>query len=499
MNDANHTGAPGDHQMPDQIGKYRVDMVLGQGAMGVVYKAFDPYINRTVALKTIRSELLHDQQEAELVARFRNEAQASGRLSHPNIVAVYEYGEIPEGAFIAMEFVEGTPLNLLLVPSQPTALATVMGWMTQLLRALAYAHVRGVVHRDIKPANLIITAEAQVKITDFGIARIESSTLTQTGSMIGTPSYMSPEQFRGAAIDGRSDVFSSGILLYQLLTGSRPFVGNASSVMHQILYDKMQPAAELNPALGSRFDQVLECALAKEPADRFASAELFLQALMLANAGGPTKNAIDPPMSVSDSDRTVIAVQARDAGNGALLSTNPAASQTSGSTADTFAPWKLEVFPELEGMLSRQIGPIAKILLKKAGARANNVDELGNLLLAHIPSESGRAELVQKVAAIKKRGAGPPQTVSRLAKKADSSLTSNASDAGVGMSEAPVPADFAPTVEKILTRYIGAIAKIVIKRAIGRCTGRDNFLELVSQAIESEVDRKLFHQEIINL
>ncbi|MDB5950059.1 MAG: serine/threonine protein kinase, partial [Massilia sp.] len=172
--------------MIEHLGKYRIDGILGKGAMGVVYKAFDPYIERVVALKTIRKELFSDSQQGELIGRFKNEAQAAGRLHHPNIVMVYDYGEDNESAYIAMEFVEGTPLNTLMTPSRPTALARVTAWMGDLLRALEYAHSRGVVHRDIKPANLLITHKAQVKVSDFGIARIESSTLTQTGSMIGT-------------------------------------------------------------------------------------------------------------------------------------------------------------------------------------------------------------------------------------------------------------------------------------------------------------------------
>ena len=155
----------------DRIGKYRIDGVLGSGAMGVVYKAYDADIARTVALKTIRHELLDGLQEADIVARFRNEAQASGRLVHPNIVAVYDFGAYADTTYIAMEYVDGTPLNAFLVKDVPMDLAASITCITQLLRALDYAHARGVVHRDIKPANILITGDAQVKITDFGISR----------------------------------------------------------------------------------------------------------------------------------------------------------------------------------------------------------------------------------------------------------------------------------------------------------------------------------------
>jgi tRNA A-37 threonylcarbamoyl transferase component Bud32 len=271
--------------MIGQLGKYRIDSVLGKGAMGVVYKAFDPLIERTVALKTIRKELFSDSEQADLLGRFKNEAQAAGRLNHPNIVTVYDYGEDREAAYIAMEFVDGTPLNALMTPDQPTALLRIAAWMNDLLLALDYAHSRGVVHRDIKPSNLLITNSAQVKVSDLGIARIESSTMTHTGSVIGTPSYMSPEQVRGETADARSDVFSAGVLLYQLLTGKRPFAGSTAVVMQQILNEQPAPPSQLVPALGTGYDQVVARAMAKSTTQRYPSARAFLDAFAAVGRG----------------------------------------------------------------------------------------------------------------------------------------------------------------------------------------------------------------------
>jgi serine/threonine-protein kinase len=172
--------------LPRQIGKYRLDAILGRGAMGVVYRAFDPLIERTLALKTVHRAVADPEQALEMLQRFRKEAQAAGRLMHPHIVAVHEYGETDDLAFIAMEFVDGSPMSDL-VAGAPLPLAQVTAWMGDLLAALDYAHARGVVHRDIKPANLLVTPDGRIKVGDFGIARIESSTLTQTGGVLGTP------------------------------------------------------------------------------------------------------------------------------------------------------------------------------------------------------------------------------------------------------------------------------------------------------------------------
>ena len=210
---------------PSKLGKYEIRRELGKGAMGVVYEGFDPSIERVVALKTIRADQLGGEDAPEILARFRREAQAAGRLKHPHIVAVYEYGEDAGTTFIAMEFVEGRSLKEFFSQHARFTVPQLARIMSELLDALDYSHRRGVVHRDIKPANIMILPDGTVKVADFGIARIESSNLTQTGMILGTPSHMSPEQFMGQTVDGRSDLFSAGVILYELLTGEKPFSG----------------------------------------------------------------------------------------------------------------------------------------------------------------------------------------------------------------------------------------------------------------------------------
>lgn len=262
------------------IGRYRIDGILGEGAMGIVYKAFDPHIGRAVALKANRRSFTSDARKEDPADRLKNEAQVGARLHHPNIVAVYGYGEDGDVSYIAMELVEGTSLATLLAPKQPMPLASVLAWMTDLLQALESAHANGVVHRDIKPANLLITRGAHLKVTDFGVACINRSAMNKFGTTAGTPSYMSPEQFRGGAVDGRTDLFSAGIVLYQMLTGVRPFTGTTNKVMCEVLNSAPIPPSQRVPSLKKAFDAITTKALAKSVSNRYGSAHEFLEALL---------------------------------------------------------------------------------------------------------------------------------------------------------------------------------------------------------------------------
>jgi serine/threonine protein kinase/tetratricopeptide (TPR) repeat protein len=257
-----------------KLGRYEVLNELGKGAMGVVYLAKDPVIGRMVAIKTIRTSQGDDDdsESREFRERFVREAQTAGILSHPNIVTIHDIGEDSQSrtSFIAMEYIEGRNLKSLLADKKKFSWDEIADLIAQIAEALDYAHRKGIIHRDIKPANIILTTDGKIKITDFGIAKIASSNLTTTGQFLGTPNYMSPEQVSGAPVDGRSDIFSLGVVLYELLTNRKPFLGdNLTAISYKIVHEDFTPPAELSPEVPPEFNAIVARAMAKDPWNRY--------------------------------------------------------------------------------------------------------------------------------------------------------------------------------------------------------------------------------------
>jgi len=277
---------------PELEPKYDLRGTLGSGAMGTVFEAMDRRIERRVAIKVVRRPSAGDPEGEEAHARFRREAQAAGRLSHPNIVGVFDYGEDASSGWIVMELVEGESLKSRLDRGERLAVPEIVRLLEQVCAALAYSHARGVVHRDIKPGNIMLTggpdgALGDVKIADFGIARLENSSMTQVGTMIGTPSYMAPEQLRGEMVDARADLWAVGVVLYQLLTGEKPFDGGFSAVMHKALHTDPAPPSRLSVTAPPAFDALIAQALAKRPEARFQSAAALGAAIRAALTAAP--------------------------------------------------------------------------------------------------------------------------------------------------------------------------------------------------------------------
>ena len=299
---------------PTLIGRYEIVAELGRGAMGSVFKARDPMVGRIVALKTIHAAALTGENAAEYRARFNREARASGVLAHPAIVPVFDVGECGGAPFLVMEFVEGRTLAEAIKKGERFTLDRVCDFGQQLADALGYAHRQGVIHRDIKPANILLTSREvygseRPRITDFGIAKLAASELTTTGQLLGTPSYMPPEQFTGAPIDGRADLFSLGVILYSLATGEQPFPGDtATAVSYKVVYTEPIPPSKLNPAVPQGIEAVILKCLAKSPANRYQTGEELAQDLATLHANPNATNLLAATPAAIDPNATLAAV-----------------------------------------------------------------------------------------------------------------------------------------------------------------------------------------------
>ncbi|MDH4173585.1 MAG: serine/threonine protein kinase [Betaproteobacteria bacterium] len=478
-------------EIPTHLGKYSISEVLGKGAMGIVYKGYDPHIHRIVALKTIRKELLDDEQGASLLARFRNEAQAAGRLSHPGIVGVYEWGEDDDVVFLAMEYVEGNSLRDYFVRGTRFDSRDMVSVMVQLLNALQHAHEQGVWHRDVKPANIIVMRNGTLKVADFGIARIDSSNLTQVGAIMGTPGYMSPEQYSGAAADWRADIFAAGVVMYQLLTGERPFTGSAESIAYRICHEEPPLPSAAQPArCGPQFDAVVMMALAKKAEERFQDAAAFRSALLEAHAG-PANPTLSEETILSEPERAASKAEPSQPPHPSQPSrpSHPslgvaAAASGPGAAAPskTVPPpgWDAATLKQIEQQMARIVGPVGKVLVRRAALQTTDVEALYALLAENLSDPAERAALLE----------GRPQPVkARAAPAAHGAAT--AATAG-----APLTPEAIELATRRLATYLGPIAKVVAHRAAAQAGSRRQFLLLLAESLAHPGERARFLREV---
>jgi len=268
------------------VGKYEVECVIGEGSMGVVYRAVDPLINRRVAIKVMNDAVA---QDVSLRERFLREAQTAGSLQHPNVVTIYDFGDVDDHLFIAMEYVEGDDLSALLQKSVAIPIIEALDLIIGLLHGLGYAHKRGIIHRDIKPANIRVDSEGKARLMDFGVAHLASSDMTSTGMLLGTPAYMAPEQITGGSVIAETDIFSVGAVLYELLAGKRPFVGDTlQSLMYSILNKSPESLEAIVPGLPTGLHDIVMRAIKKEPGERYHSA------MAMANDLAAIRDSLDP-------------------------------------------------------------------------------------------------------------------------------------------------------------------------------------------------------------
>jgi serine/threonine protein kinase len=489
-------------KVPERLGKYPITGVVGRGAMGIVFKGFDPVIKRPVAIKTIRKELLEDDDPGSINAsgasghyasdtmssRFQREAQAAGALNHPGIVSVYEYGEDAHYAFIAMEFVEGNNLRDYIANGTNFDEQDTVSIMAQLLDALQYAHTATVWHRDIKPANIIVMSNGRIKLTDFGIARLENADRTRTNVIMGTPGYIAPELYLGGQVDHRLDIFASGVLFYQLLARKSPFRGGPEAIMHDVCYHDPEPASKADPQhRWPQYDDIVARAIAKSPGERFQSAGEFRSAILDAYAQ-PVANTISEATIVTHRSRSAFA---EGTPSGGVVPSLPKTFSVSSSSAPPPTGWSGVVLAGVEVEIAKYVGPVAKVLVRRAAKEHKDLESLVGSLMPVIDDPKERSAFAKAVL-------GKPMTTPmRGAPRASdgTSLTSLSSmTSGTRPGDVLSPAEL-ERATKLLIGYIGPIGKVVAKRAASEGVSRRDFFTKVADALDSDATRERFMRE----
>jgi serine/threonine-protein kinase len=451
---------------PKFIGKFRIEGLLGRGAMGVVYKAHDPDIDRIVAIKLVRTDLLEGDDRAHYLGRFRNEAKAVGRLLHPNIVAIHDFAEHEGNPFLVLEYVDGTHLGRHFNAGTRTELGAIGLAILQILDALGYAHAFSIVHRDIKPANLLRTSGGTVKVTDFGISRALESQTTTGSVLVGTPSYMSPEQCLGQAIDGRSDLFSLGCVLYEFISGERAFDGaNYVATAHKVLHETPVPLRTLCHDLPDAVAQVVDTALAKSPGDRFASAGEMADALR--DALRPTGLAV--PAGANADLSTVI-----------RLPLPRHSDQRATAGLDSLDQASLDT---IERRLAHHLGPMARYHLQRMLRKAQSPEELCQGFAEMVPAGKEREELLSGLLKIVKADRGV-----RTQGSGSTHVTAS-------QSASLFPVATIDACARALAHVVGPIAPYLLRRALSKARTpeelEDACIGFIDQPEQAEQFRKI--------
>ncbi|MBS0525645.1 MAG: serine/threonine protein kinase [Proteobacteria bacterium] len=455
--------------IPVQIGRYVVESLVGAGGMGQIYKAHDPDIRRTVAIKLISTRLMSSVDRSEYVRRFRREAEAAARCAHPNIVAIYDYAMHEGQPFLAMEFVHGMSVRQM-IDERPMAVPDAIRVMLEVLDALASAHEQGVIHQDVKPANILLTQQMRAKVTDFGISRFANTDITSISSSMGTPNYMAPEQCRGGPVDHRADLFAAGATLFEMVAGERAFGGRSSAeVTHHIMHDRLPllPAAVRSKA--PRLQFVLERAMGKQPEDRFHSgqemAEALRQILGTLAAEAPDKM----PHPSAGMTATFVMPPAVATGQSAPPVSSPTAARAQGPS-----PIDSGTLQMLEQKLVPYLGPIARVMVRSAAGRAAGVEALCAELAAAVPEGSERESFRREVAPLLRMR--PP------------AVEDAPSRGSIGSFHEPE----LERAQRALTQYVGPIARVLVRRAARETSSIDGLWQALSMHIELPAERAAF-------
>lgn len=453
------------------IGRYQIQSLVGAGAMGEVYRAHDPVIDRLVAIKVLRPELVAGSGADQLLQRFRREARAAGRRFHPNIVAIWDYGEDDGVPFLVMELVDGRSLDEIIKASGRLEPNRAVSIMSQVLSALGFAHNIGVIHRDVKPSNIMVLEGDHVKVADFGIARVDASEFTIVGDLLGTPAYMAPEQLTGGPVDHRTDLFAAGVILFEMLAGVKPFRGKSITEIISLI-EKRGPedVVQLNPAVPVALKHVIARSVAFEPADRFRDAVEFSMALTEAvtTVSGEAKDDIGTVEAAKRASRTA-----------------DAAAIGGAQTAAGDSPLPRELLRDIERDLATFVGPVASIALKRALRQTGDVLMLYEILARQVsdPRERGvfLARGLQRAAARLHRLRPAPAPKPQISTNPVAAPT----------VAVPNPASVV-ALEADLARYIGPVARILVKRELGRCESLAKLCLVLAAHIPNERERTAF-------
>lgn len=468
---------------PSTLGKYEILDLLGAGGMGTVYRARDVVLERIVAVKLLHREPGSAAGSEDGWSRFLNEARAVARLNHPTIVSLYDFSDAdPAGPFFAMEYVDGCTIEEFVRRGSDVRFARVLNLMRQLLGGLAYAHAKGVIHRDIKPSNLLVSQDGRLKITDFGIAKVGSIKHTMTGVMIGTPAYMAPERYLGGQIDQRCDVYSAGVLLFELLTGRKPFSGALTEIIYQACHVMPSAASSLEPSIPARLDPLLAKALAKNPDARFQTAGEFAaalrevsEALGLALDDGP-QNAV-AAADVAPTEPPVTLSASRSAPTEPLSTpAMPAAGAPAG--------WSSAELGEIERHLTPILGPMARIVVRRAAALTRDRERLCTEIAAQLRTDEERGRFL-----------GAVSTASRKNELAVSASPARP-PAATSSAEGAIAAATLDRTAKILTRYIGPIASVLVKKTASAALDESDLYARLAQRITDSHERARFMAEL---
>jgi serine/threonine-protein kinase len=452
--------------IPATIGRYVVENLVGIGGMGQIYKAHDPDIGRPVAIKLISTKLMSSVDRAEYLRRFRREAQAAARCAHPNIVAIYDFALHEGQPFIAMEFVYGASLRQVLDAAPVMAVPDAIRIMVQVLDALDSAHALNIIHQDIKPANVMLTPEMRVKVADFGISRFANTEPTNVSSSMGTPNYMSPEQCRGGLVDGRSDLFSAGATLFEMVAGERAFPGhNLAEISHRIQNERMSMLPAPVRAVAPRLQLVLERAMGKQPEDRFDTAHSMAEALQQVLGSG---RGGEEDISTRISPVVGVAGGTTDS-HGVRRDTGPQASEPQ-LDADTLRA--------LEQKLTDYVGPIARILVRTTAGRSRSVGDLCSQLALSVTNAAERERFRREVHLL----------IPSRAPVADG--TSSRADRSVRGDR--LPEHELDRVQDALAQFVGPIARVLVRRATADASSVEALWVSLSNHIESPAERTAF-------